>query len=429
MSRLLSSLALYPAAKRYQSTRGIDRESILSCIHPKDLRNKDCIAGKYDVEKLANEAQAVLTAGFSTLHLEEVIVKGHRAQCVRSTPHQVTLRCLNRIIRQTTGLVPSDRDIIVRRLQTIMSEGVPHRVYKYDIRSFFESIDTGSLFQELANVSHIPRSAILVLENYLRELASRNIAGLPRGIQLSATLSEFALKEFDLHLSKLPAVYYHARYVDDIVIVTSCRESSHDFGQTIKDLLPQGLQLNSSKTRVLDIPVQPKSDGTAILGEFDYLGYNFAIHETHRSADRTLTRTIDVAIASKKIKRIKSRICLSLIDFMNSGDLGMLERRLQLLSGNYNVRNFTTGRTRNVGLYCNYRRVNSTARLHELDAYLRSLMVGRQSRMAKRLAAKLPIRVRKSLLRHSFSKNFENKTFLNFTPVELAELASCWRHA
>jgi hypothetical protein len=338
------------------------------------------------------------------------------------------LRCLNRIIRQATQTVPSDRDIIIRRLHTVLSEGVPHRVYKYDIKAFFESIDTKLLFGQLANVPQMPRDAILVLEKFLNELISRGISGLPRGIQLSATLSEYALQQFDKQVSVLSGVYYHARYVDDIVIVTGARENKVQFGRIIKKLLPLGLLLNSNKTRVTDLTVRQKSDGKPIQGTFDYLGYNFSIHETtRRNADNKLYRNVDIAIATKKVQRFKSRLCLAFCSFLSDGDIQMLERRLQVLSGNYNVRDFSTGRIRNVGLSCNYRRVNSTRGLNELDSFFRALVVGSRHKIATRVAAKVPVNVRHSLLKYSFSKSFSQRTFYNFRAAELAELVRCWR--
>jgi hypothetical protein len=96
--------------------QGINKESVLRCIQPKDLGNPDCIAQHFDIDQLAQRAFRIRELGFSDLKLEGVTIKGNVAHCVRSTPHLIMLRCLNRIIRQATQTVPSDRDIIIRRL-------------------------------------------------------------------------------------------------------------------------------------------------------------------------------------------------------------------------------------------------------------------------------------------------------------------------
>jgi hypothetical protein len=108
------------------------------------------------------------------------------------------------------------------------------------------------------------------------------------------------------------------------------------------------------------------------------IGYNFSIHETKRVGHR-LSRSVDVTLASSKIRRLKSRVCRAVARFTIDSDVMSLERRLQLLTGNYNLRDVSTGRLRNVGLYCNYRRANSDAALIDLDVFMRSVFVGRRA--------------------------------------------------
>ncbi|MEH2534576.1 hypothetical protein V1277_006128 [Bradyrhizobium sp. AZCC 1588] len=405
----------------------IDRTLLLDTIKTQDLQDTSGQAA-INREHLADEALKVVRNGFADLDLRQIEIRGNLALCVRSNPHLVALRCLNRVIRQAIGIQPSDRDAVIRRLNTVLSEGVPHRLYKFDIKQFFESIDVLELFGQLSNEPRIPRNAVLVLENFLYELVNRNIVGLPRGIQLSATLSEYALKRFDRFVSRLPEVYYYARYVDDIVIVTAARESRAEFELLLRKALPPGLRFNRNKTKCIDIPVQSRSDGSGIVGDFDYLGYNFSIHETKR-VDQRYSRDVDVTIAPKKIRRLKSRVCRAVASFIVDGDAGLLERRLQLLTGNYNLRDLPSGRLRNVGLYCNYRRANSNTGLVELDSFLRSIFVGEHSSLARRLSYKMPYRQRRSFLRFSFSKSFASRVFYNFRPNELSRLTLCWRDA
>lgn len=407
----------------------IDEASLLDAIKTQDLLNSDCQALAYSREQLAEAALGIVQTDFAALNLRKIEIGDNVALSVHSTPHLVVLRCLNQIIRRAVEIQPSDRDTIVRRLITVLTEGVPHRLYKFDIRKFFDSIDTLELFGRLSNEPRIPRNAVLVLENFLYELVDRRqIVGLPRGIQLSASLSEYAMKGFDRFVSRLPEVYYYARYVDDIVIVTGAREDKTQFERRVRRALPPGLRFNNTKTKYIDIPVQYKSDGLPIVGDFDYLGYNFSIHETRR-IDNRFCRAVDVTLAPRKIRRLKSRLCRAVASFTINGDKRLLERRLQLLTGNYNLRDLSTGRLRNVGLYCNYRRANSSAALIELDSFLRSIFVGDHCSLARRLSLKMPYHIRRSFLRFSFNKSFDHRTFYNFRARELAELTLCWRDA
>lgn len=103
----------------------MNSEFLSSCIHGRDLLNDDCVAGHYDADELARRATTVVQYGFAALKLEQILIKRKAAQCVRTTPHAVVLRGLNRLIRQATQIRPSDRDTIIRRLTTVLQEGVP----------------------------------------------------------------------------------------------------------------------------------------------------------------------------------------------------------------------------------------------------------------------------------------------------------------
>jgi Reverse transcriptase (RNA-dependent DNA polymerase) len=407
---------------------GIDQVALYNAVQFQDLSNPDCQTAQHDQQRLSEHAFRVVQFGFGALDLQQLKIKDNIAHSVRSTPHLIVLRCLNQLIRQSVKIEPSDRDTIIRRLATVLQEGVPHRIYKFDIKAFFDSVDCKELFGQIANEIYLPRSGALVLQNFLNELANRNIRGLPRGIPLSATLSEYLMKKFDDYVSRLPDVYYYARYVDDIIIVTGMRENKNQFAREIRKHLPPGLQFNTAKTTMLDVAVQLKSNGVPAIGNFDYLGYNFSVHETKR-VDGRLSRSIAINLSAKKIRRIKFRICCALASFITENDMKLLERHMQPLTGNYNLRDLSTGRIRNAGLYCNYRRANSYTGLHELDSFLRSIFVGKHLRLARRLSSQLSLNERRALLRFSFKTSFDLRTFYNFPPSELAKLTLCWRDA
>ena len=408
---------------------GLNKEFVARCISAHDLLNSDLLAVPCNAVELAQHAETILRFGFASLKADKVLIKRHVAHCVRSTPHAVVLRALNRIIRETTNIRPADRDTIVRRLHTILREGVHHRIYKFDIRSFFESLDTVQLFQKLSHHPTLPRSALIVLQNYLNELRTRGIVGLPRGIQLSATLSEFALQQFDQEVSLLPDVYFNARYVDDIVIITGAREDATQFSDTIKGLLPFGLTMNLKKTKQIDLPAPSKLNFAGrSAGEFDYLGYSFQIGHAIRNSENRFSRDVKISIADKKVRRMKSRICVAVSAYLSDHDSGLLMRRLQMLTGNYKVRDLSTGKERSVGLFCSYRQVNCEAALIQLDSFMRSILLGNRTRLARRFAATASITARRSLLKYSFVGSFRKRTFYHFRPFEHVKLRRCWQN-
>ena len=405
----------------------LHQEALARVIRPKDLDTAHLIDTSANRAFLSQAAYEAAQSDFSTLAMRPFPLREKFAYSVISTPHAIVLNQLNHVIRDAKGVKTSDRDTIIRRLITILSEGVPHRLYKFDIKEFYDSVDTRSLADAILVDPEIPRATLLVLGKYLDKLHQGSIRGLPRGIPLSATLAEYALKDFDAAIATFHDVYFYARYVDDIVLVTSAREDSRAFERRVRRALPFNLDFNSAKTRVLDIPVT-RSNGRATVGNLDYLGYNIAVHESARFQGR-LARTVDVSIAKKKLTRIKTRICHSVIDFIEAPNIRLLTRRLQLLTGNYNVREYATGQLRNVGLYCNYRHANKLEGLLELDSFLRAMLIGNRTRLASRFAASASRTQRRSLLRFSFARGFSARTFYNFDSRELATLKECWRDA
>ena len=404
----------------------LNQDSLARVIRPKDLKTAGLIDTASNRAFLSQQAYGVVRSDFSGLSIRQFSMKDKVAYSILSVPHSIVLNQLNQVIRTSTGVKTSDRDTIVRRLITILTEGVPHRLYKFDIKEFYDSIDPLLLADEILIDNRIPRASLLALAKYLDELQTRRIRGLPRGIPLSATLAEYALKRFDNFISKLPQVYFYARYVDDIVIVTSRLEEPRSFTRTVRRALPFKLDFNTTKSRLVDIPVQTRSNGHGVVGDLDYLGYNISVHESARVRGR-LARTVDVSIATKKVRRIKTRICNSVVDFLRAPDIWTLTRRLQLLTGNYNVREYNTGQLRNVGLYCNYRHITRTDCLRELDSFLRAILVGDRSHLAKRFATSVARDQRQSFLRFSFLSSFNDRTFYNFSPQELLALKECWR--
>jgi hypothetical protein len=113
---------------------------------------------------------------------------------------------------------------------------------------------------------------------------------------------------------------------------------------------------------------------------------------------------------------------------LQDGSISDLERRLQLLTGNCNIRDFSTGKQRSIGLFSNYKRANSLAAFIELDSFLTSILAGNKNRLGVRLATSMNKKDRRSLLKYSFVESFQKRTFYNFSVTELALLKRCWQN-
>lgn len=406
-----------------------DRDYLWSYIRDDDLAFTEKYSASGGKLQLAADAAKAAKQGFSGMPLQKLIVRRKIAYVVRDAPRLVLLRAINDLLIEATGIRLSDRDTIIRRLVTVLSEGVLHHVHKFDVKSFFESVDTKRLVEQLSRDIRVPRIVSIQIEKLFAELEAQGIPGLPRGVPLSATLAEYAMQAFDASISRAGDVYFYARFVDDVIVVTGGRTTPSSFQRFALKRLPEGLVFNTSKTRHCSLVVDRKGTGTTSLGSFDYLGYNFEMFDTTKNKDDRLHRPLAVSISPRKLQRLKSRLCRTFAAFAIDGNLALLHRRLQMLTGNYNIRDASTKQNRNVGLFCSYRQITHRDGLLEVDRLLRAIVAGNKGDLAKRVGAKLLPRQRRALLVYGFHRSFEQRQFYNFSAKEIVALTRCWHHA
>ena len=65
-----------------------------------------------------------------------------------------------------------------------------------------------------------------LLEKIFNKVQQPN--GLPRGLNISATLAELYMKDFDHNIVTTDGVFYYSRFVDDIIIF-SYKEITLDY--------------------------------------------------------------------------------------------------------------------------------------------------------------------------------------------------------
>lgn len=373
-------------------------------------------------------AEGYAEAGFDSLILEKYNIKGRDLYQYVSLSKELTLRKLSRNIQVLTRVIQSNRDDIIRSIIALLGEGEDYYIYKLDIKNFYPSLDRGYIDSRLRSDGRLPPTSYLVWQSFSRSLASQNIPGLPPGLSLSATLSEYAMRDFDRQITNLPGVYYFARYVDDMVILAVGQTDQVAFLRTVADHLPQGLQLNPKKTRA--VPVRGKSNPPSLDGSFDFLGYRLSISTKYRGTDNKMVRRVDVDIADKKISRLKSRIVLSLLDFINGGSFQDLEDRLRLITGNYHIYDYARSFRRKVGIYYNYNQISpdTALGLNRLDVFLKGILLSRDGNICGRLHPLLSPARRRRLLKYSFGTSFKNRTHYHFNAGRLTQLIECWKY-
>ncbi len=262
-------------------------------------------------------------------------------------------------INKTFKVIQSNRNNIIKQLYNIISDGFPKVVIKTDIKSFYESIPQDKLFNKIENNTLItPHSKKLIrklfyeFENKKDTEVIEPLKGIPRGIGLSAFLSELFMKDIDNEIKSIQDVVFYARYVDDIVVVCSPKTFSTK-GDYLKEIeliicnknnlqLKDGSDGEENKTFEIDL-----LNKTTYKESFSFLGYLFQIErsETYNSGEKNINFNSQLEISPNKIERYNKRLNLSILaynkdSFYNEKEArNMLYSRLKFLTGNFHLSN------------------------------------------------------------------------------------------
>lgn len=326
------------------------------------------------------------------------------------------------------------RSEIVGNLKLLLEEGVPYRVYRLDIKSFYESFDTLEVAAKIESFFAVSPHSKNLLKSLLSSHASIGGSGVPRGLALSAALSDLMMHDFDQCIFASHNVYFYARYVDDIIIITSSHEKVMTFSQLIEKSLPTGLKLNPNKRTIISAekrvtPIKPTLAPKLVIN-FDYLGYRFSVHEPVLAGNKkpaTYYRAVTVDVANGKVKKLKTRIVRSFLEFEKDGDWNLLFDRIKYLTHNFSVYNSKAGGQKLAGIYHSYPQVSDDASsLKELDKFLRHAVLSKSGKIFSKTTLKLKGPQKRALLAQSFAAGHKTKCFVYFSALRISQIQACW---
>ena len=349
----------------------------------------------------------------------------------------VVISKLDYNIRSIYKVKQKDRHTIVKQILSLLKEHTPKYIYRLDIRRFYESVDIEKVCERLVSDNILSSQSEYVTLEYLKTIKGSAIKGLPRGIGLSATLSELYMKGFDKDISNNQSVIYYTRFVDDILVIASKRLNIKN---EIISYLPKPLELNWSKTKVTKImrchcdevckcpsvcicwnkcqcgklPENKKS--------FSYLGYEFEFPEVIH--DKNHSKKVHVGLSKSKFNRTKNRIHLSFKDYEINGNFKLLNNRIRFLTGNHCLSR-TKSRTDIIksGVYYNYIHLDVLDRYDELD---KCLDVYINSWKSTKVC--LNDKHKNELRKYSFVSGFKNKITTKFSASQLNKIKGCWNN-
>ncbi len=359
----------------------------------------------------------------------QTIIKNNKPCYTLKSFHQVTLaRNLTSNIRLSLKKNKS-RNEISRQLLQHLKEGTSYRIYRLDIKSFFESVNISTIRKALTH-KNISNQTKILTERIIDDVQKSGGIGLPRGLEFSPSLAELVLQDFDNKVRVQNDVFFYSRYVDDIIIISSGFEDKKKFLRLIKSFLPNQLSLNYNKQKIIDVPKRKHIYSEVAV--FEYLGYEYKVEDNQlqsKSANQSIFREIRVCLSQSKIKKIKTRIYRTIYCYLKTGDYKLLEDRLAFLTSNRLMKDKKTTKVFATGLY--YSNVNidsSSESLKKIDVYLRRLIL--KAPMSSRIANSYTLSnsQKRLLLNYSFEKGFLNNNYKRFSPDRLRFIKDAWRY-
>jgi hypothetical protein len=410
----------------------------------RELRKSDFLLHKrlkdphYKEEQIGH-ALTRAAQGFQSYHplAKSLLKKKFVFSCSRFSDRLI-LRKVDRNLIRVFGLKHPNRDKIISNIKILLAEGLSYRIYRLDIKAFYESISPHFVLALIESNRRLSIPTKRHVRNILEHHQSLGLPGLPRGIGLSAILAELLMRNFDNAISRLPGVYFYGRFVDDIIIITNKNEQQKEFLKKLKDSLPNELKFNYSKLTIETAanyvsPFKPPAPIPAPVVCFEFLGYKFIVREPVLSGSKKFGqfREVFLDIADSKVKKLKTRIVRSFISFNDNNDFALLQLRLRYLTSNFSVPDPDRQRYRLAGIYHNYWLVdpNHSIALPQLDHFLKKAIISSNGRVFDKFFSSSSNFQRRRLLKHSFSDGFNKKTYSYFSKTDIVNIQRCWKYA
>ncbi|MFN1266158.1 antiviral reverse transcriptase Drt3a [Pseudomonas lundensis] len=320
----------------------------------------------------------------------------------------LAVRFVQRALKVLYEVRMPSRDMLVSQIKTLALDGVPKYIIRSDVESFYESVRHKEL---LDGIHQSPELSVLIkriltrlMKDYVSVSGDNN--GLPRGIGISAYLSEIYLSSIDIEIKRQENLFYYARYVDDMVLMFAPqrKELALKYLEMLSKILQsKGLKFND-KTMTLDLLDVHR-------GKFDYLGYSFDVSSS----------TPGVRLSQRKFAKYKERIAKAFLDYSDKHvfipEKAANELMLRCLFLTGNMRLFNRKSNAFIGVYFSNKYITDVAQLAGLDSFFKV-----------KVAAISNPSLRKKLLKLSFVSGFKEKLFRNFDPKQLSELSRGWKH-
>ncbi|MEZ8829121.1 antiviral reverse transcriptase Drt3a [Vibrio splendidus] len=407
------------------TSQAISPKTLGQCIYEGDIYNFIDILDPEKKKNLIDSAYRSSLSSDLSFSTVQITRNGKSCYTLKDFDQVLISRNLANNVRKVLDKSKS-RNQISRQLVQHLKEGTSYRIYRLDIKSFFESVEYSTIQSSLGK-SKVSNQTRLLINAIIKGLNQNNSKGIPRGMEFSPSIAELVLSSFDKEIKNHEDVFFYCRYVDDIIVVTTGFENQKKFLKCIKSKLPNELSLNYNKQKVISVDDRTKLD--KVVATFDYLGYNYSVRDTETKANKSVFRDVDISLSISRVKKIKTRISRSLYCFSRNGNFEILKQRLDFLTSNRLMKDKKSKRVIATGIY--YNNVNLTENsesLIELDEYLRGRILGYSCQRGSNFTNMLSNNQKRELLKFSFMNGYRNSNYKKFSPHKLGEIKDAWRY-
>lgn len=260
-------------------------------------------------------------------------------------------------IKKTFKVKQASRNDIVRQIYNLLADGFPKIVIRTDISSFYESIPQNILFEKIDNnILLSPHSKKLIRKLFYEFENKKDTSkipletGIPRGIGISAYLSELFMRDIDNEIKNSQDLTYYARYVDDIIMVFTPKtvSSKGDYLNKVRTIITENqLELNEGQNgKEIKTFTFELFDNSPFDKSLTFLGYKFLlknIESTDKIGKKRYAYSFQLELTDKKINRYKKRLIETVEAYNKTAARNekvarkLLFDRLKFLTGNFHL--------------------------------------------------------------------------------------------
>lgn len=368
--------------KQIQVERDFDRKKILYADKKRLKKERDTIV---------TEVLDGVTEGINN-HIINLVLGGNYGGQSYMFEHNIQNFLISKKIQEninkTYNVKQSSRYAILSELINLLEDNFPKYVIRTDIKSFYESIPQKKLLDKINNdyllsiktkkfISQIFTS----YNNLTGQTNPETAKGVPRGVGISAYLSELFMRSIDNKIRELDDLVYYARYVDDIIAIFVPKSRNIDVTQLtnyktqLTNLIAkQDLLLNEEKTEDYNLikgveNLKFESNSRRFKPKpINYLGYEIG------SVKNGKIYKLTTRLSRNKIKKYFNKINLSFKHF-TSKESHNRKNSFRLLSARINYLTSNTKLTNNldkvfVGINYSNPFLNSDVSLERLQRIL-----------------------------------------------------------